>query len=70
MLLRVDPRNETGRENDDPAAGLEGTHSKTVNLLKKSKAMRIGGVALYEATGICGSAKNSLVRLTIKALAR
>jgi hypothetical protein len=32
--------------------------------------MGIVGVALYEATGICGSAKNSLVGLAIKALAR
>ena len=39
-------------------------------MLEHSKGMGISNIALYEATGICGSVKNSLARFTIAALAR
>jgi hypothetical protein len=41
-----------------------------MDLLEHSKGMGISNIALYEATGICGSVKNSLARFTIAALAR
>jgi hypothetical protein len=41
-----------------------------MDVLEQRKGMRIGKIALYEATGICGSIKNSPARLAIPALAR
>jgi len=41
-----------------------------MDLSEQSKGLGIDDIALYEATGICRSIKNSLAMLAIPALAR